>query len=105
MRRFMTYAASVVMALSLLSAPVMLAQSRSGGGSSTTRSTGSSSRSSSRSATPPSPLPRMIPDIESGNVLNRKEGMYLLIRIIRIIKGEARHHSIISSFPSASSIG
>ena len=47
MRRFMTYAASLVMALSMLTAPDMLAQSRSGGGSTTTRSTGSSSSSSS----------------------------------------------------------
>ena len=47
MRRFFTYAASVVMALSLIAAPDMLAQSRSGGGSTTTRSTGSSSSSSS----------------------------------------------------------
>ena len=43
----MTYAASLVMALSMLTAPDMLAQSRSGGGSTTTRSTGSSSSSSS----------------------------------------------------------
>jgi len=48
----MTYAASVVMALSLIAAPDMLAQSRSsrsGGGTTTTRSSGSSS-SSSRSS-------------------------------------------------------
>jgi len=50
MRRFLTYAASLVMALSMLSAPDMLAQSRSGGGSTTSRSTGSSSSSSSRSS-------------------------------------------------------
>ena len=50
MRRFLTYAASLVMALSMLTAPDMLAQSRSGGGSTTTRSTGSSSSSSSRSS-------------------------------------------------------
>lgn len=53
MRRLMTYAASVVMAMSMLAAPVMLAQSRSGGGSTTTRSSsssGSSSRSSSGSS-------------------------------------------------------
>ena len=50
MRRFLTYAASLVMALSMLTAPDMLGQSRSGGGSTTTRSTGSSSSSSSRSS-------------------------------------------------------
>lgn len=49
MRRFVTIAASLVMAMAMLTAPDILAQSRSTGGS-TTRSTGTSSQSTSRSS-------------------------------------------------------
>lgn len=50
MRRFVSIAASLVMAMAMLTAPDILAQSRSTGGSTTTRSTGSSSQSTSRSS-------------------------------------------------------
>ena len=53
MKRFMTFAASLVMAIAMLTAPDMLAQSRSRGSSGATRSsqsTSSSSRSSSGSS-------------------------------------------------------
>ncbi len=49
MRRFVTIAASLVMAMAMLTAPDIFAQSRSTGGS-TTRSTGTSSQSTSRSS-------------------------------------------------------
>ena len=53
MRRILTYAASVVMAMSLLVAPDMLAQSRSSrsGGGTTTRSSGSSQQATRSSGT------------------------------------------------------
>ena len=54
MRRFFTYAASVVMALSLIAAPDMLAQSRSsrsGSGTTTTRSSGTSTSRSTGTTT------------------------------------------------------
>ena len=51
MRKLMTYAAALVMALSMLTAPDMSGQSRSGGGSTTTRSNGSSTSSRSTTST------------------------------------------------------
>ena len=51
MRKLMTYTAALVMALSMLTAPDMSGQSRSSGGSTTTRSNGSSTSSRSTTST------------------------------------------------------
>ncbi len=50
MRRFITFATSMMLALAMLMAPDMLAQSRSAGSSSTSRSSGNSSQQTTRSS-------------------------------------------------------